>query len=86
MQHFKRIKPEENDQPEELESVIIEWKRRRWKTPQNTEWGINEQQWEKFPKQKAHFKFHGIKNILRTNGRNVKQPKPQKTNIIELYL
>ena len=26
------------------------------------------------------FTFHGIRNVSRTNGRNVKQPKAQKTD------
>ena len=31
-------------------------------------------------KQKPRFKFHRIKNVSRTSGRNVKQPKALKTN------
>ena len=47
---------------------------------QNTECSFNKQQRKAVAKQKPRFTFHRIKNVSRTNGRNVKQPKAQKTN------
>ena len=45
---------------------------------ENTECSINKQQWK--VKQKPRFTFNRIKKGSRTNRRNVKQPKSQKTN------
>ena len=61
-----------------LAMTIMRVKTWRWETLQNTEWGVNKQQWKAVAKQKPCFPFY--QNVSWTNGRNVKQAKAHKTN------